>query len=329
VNVVNQKLQEIANLNKEILAISSSGGHPNDLLDQRDLALDEISKYVDVTTSPLPNDQIDVIIGGVTMVSRTRLLDTLTLAANPGPAPPTTAVPTLVQTVNGGVVLNDGAGNEITSGKIKGLLDVAGNTGSLTSIQSTLEDLNNIVASIVNEVNALQTAGRDLNGALAAANPIFTPTAPVTPPMEIFQYQINPTVMNDPRLVAAAINDPAVPPGPGFAGPGDNRNAVAIAQLRTKVITTAYTTSPALGSTFEDALNNTISVLGVDANTYTNRVNANNSMLTRIDQNRQSVSGVNIDEEMVDMLRFQRAFEASSKVMNVYDEVIQGILNIV
>lgn len=331
VAVANQKLQEIADLNREILAVTSVGGQPNDLMDKRDLALDELSKQTDFTITNLPNNQIDVVIGGVTMVGRINVLNTLQVVANPGPAPPTSAVPSLVQTTgtSATVVLNDGAGGEITSGRIRGILDAAGNTGSTTSVQSVIEDLDNIISSIVQEVNALQVAGRDLNGNLGTGNEIFTPATPVVPPLGIFQYTINAAVKADPTLVAAAINDPAAPPGPGFAGPGDARNAVLIAQLRTKTIATAYTALPALGTTFEEGLNDTISTLGVDTSVYNARVAANGSLRSSVDQNRQSVSGVNMDEELVDMLRFQRAFEASSKMINVYDEIVQGILNLI
>jgi flagellar hook-associated protein 1 FlgK len=326
VNDVNEKLRALAEINKQIGTVLSVNGRPNDLYDKRDLLLDDLAKQVNYTTTDLPNGQIELRIGNQVMVRAAQLVDTLQLTANPGPAPPNTSVPTLVQTVNSGATLNDGAGtDDITGGRIRGLLDVAGNTGTTSSVRSMMEDLNNVMVAIVGSINALQSTGRDMNGALGAANLIFTPAAPATPPLEIFQYQVNAAVIADPRLIAAAADD-ATAPG-NFVGQGDGRNALAMAQLRNQVIT-AFPPTP-LNTTFEDYMQNTMSQLGADAGTYETRTETGTDLINEIDLRRQSVSGVNIDEEMVDMIRFQRAFEASSKMMKVYDEVVQGIINLI
>lgn len=326
VDSVNEKLQAIADLNKEILMVSSAGAAPNDLMDKRELALRELSKLVDITVTPLANNLVDVKIAGITMVRRGDVLDTLQLVANGGAAPPPSKVPTLIETVNGGDVLNDGAGtDEIQLGEIKGILDAAGNTGTLSSVESVLGDLNTLLVNFVNQVNTLQTAGRDLNGALAAANPLFTPAVPAASPLPIFQYAVNPTVLADPKLVAAANNDASVvapEPIPGFAGEGDGRNALAIAKLRT-------TTIGALGGTFENFLTQAVTELGVDAQSYDGRVKNDTSLLTALDQRQQETSGVSLDEELTDMLRYQRQFEASSKIISVFDQVLQQIIGMV
>ncbi|MBY0404557.1 MAG: hypothetical protein K2X66_11710, partial [Cyanobacteria bacterium] len=171
----------------------------------------------------------------------------------------------------------------------------------------------------------LQTTGRDLNGSDPTTNvPIFTPTAPVTPPLEIMQYQVNTAVVNNPNLIAAASNTPAFPL---FSGQGDGSNALAMAQLRNKTIT-AFPATP-LNATFQDFLNNSISKLGVDSKSFGDRTDTDNTLLADVNLQRQSVSGVNLDEELTDMLRFQRAFEASSKMITTFDDVIKGILSLV
>ncbi len=50
-------------------------------------------------------------------------------------------------------------------------------------------------------------------------------------------------------------------------------------------------------------------------------------MLTRLENERENISGVSIDEEMTDMIRFQRAFEASSKIIQVVDELLDTVVN--
>jgi flagellar hook-associated protein 1 FlgK len=322
VDQVNAKLEAIAQINHQIITVTPTGLQPNDLLDKRDMLLDELSQLIDFEVTTLPNDQISIDIAGITMLTRNKVHDTLELAANPGPAPPSDAVPTLVRTANGGVVLNNGGANEIKGGEIRGILDVAGNTGTMSSVHSTLNDLNTLLTQIVNEVNAIQLAGRDLNGDLAT-EPIFTPPAPVTPPLAIFQYEVNADILADPKLLAAAIDDPTVvapAPIPGFAGTGDGRNALLLAQLKDKVIA-------GLGGTKIDSfLNNTVTKVGAETKSYATRTANGASLLNSVDLRRQQVSGVNLDEELADMIRYQRAFEASSKVIRMMDEITQGIL---
>ena len=326
VNDVNEKLRQLAEINNQIGTVTSVGGQPNDLKDQRDKLLDELAGLTDFTTTQLPGDQISLSIAGQVMVNRGILQNTLTLANNPGPAPNPDFVPTLVQTTTGSVVLNDGAGAELTKGKLYGILQVAGqSTGNSTNVRGMLENLNGLMVAIANEVNNIQSTGRDMNGALGAANLIFTPAAPATPPLEIFQYNVNATVANNVRLIAAAANDASAPAN--FAGQGDGRNALLMAQLKDKVIT-AFPATP-LNMTFEDYLENRVSNMASNTSLYENRTKTGDEIMVQVDTRRLEASGVNMDQELSDMIRFQRGFEASAKMLKTYDETIQMILSIV
>lgn len=321
VSDVNSKLSAIAAINKNIVSVKSSGGEPNDLLDQRDLLLDDLSKLVDIQVSNYDNGQIDLSIGGEMMIKGGIQLDSLEVIQNPGPAPDPDDVPALVQTVNGGVVLNDGTGSEITSGKIKGVLDMGGNNPAVTTVRGILEKLDTLVDTIATQINALQTAGRDLNGN-ASPPALFQQNAALNPGqvLNIFHWEVNPTIVNDPSQLAAAIDDSTA--STGFAGVGDGRNAQAIAQLRDQSFA-------ALGTGFVDYLNGTISKLSIDSQTYQNGSDIQENLTQTIDLRRQSISGVNVDEETIDLLRYQRAFEATSKTIKTFDEVTQTILNMV
>lgn len=316
---VNSKLTAIANINRDIVTIKASGAEPNDLLDQRDKLLDDLSKLIDIKLTHYDNGQLDLSIGGENMILGGRQVESLEVIQNPGPAPDPDDVPALVQTVNGGVVLNDAAGSEITSGKIKAILDMGGNDPALSTVQGVLGKLDTLVETIATEINNLQTAGRDQNGNLGPPA-LFQQNAAINPgqPLNIFHWEINPTIVNDPSLIAAAIDDPTATGG--FAGVGDGRNATAIAQLRDQAFA-------ALGTGFVDYLNGTISKLSIDSKTYQNGSSIQENLSQTIDLRRQSLSGVNVDEETIDLLRFQRSFEATSKTIKIFDEVIQSILS--
>lgn len=322
INDINTILQNIASLNQGIVSIKASGAQPNDLLDQRDKLLDDLSKLVDIEVTNYQNGQIDVNIAGQAMIHGAALVDTLQVQTNPNlpPGPPTPLqdeVPAFVSTVNGGVVLNDGAGAELGSGVLKGIVDMGSfnlPTVNITTVRGLLDNLNTLLTTVVNEVNAVQTAGRDYYGNTPAPA-LFTLAAGTS--LNIFRYQVNNTIINDPyRLAAASGADPV-----GFAGIGDGRNALAIAQLRNL--------SPGLGTSYVDYFNGITSRLGIDSRSYVNTTASQNRLVQTIDQQRQSTSGVNIDEEMIDVLRYQRAFEATSKTIQIFDEVIQTIINLV
>jgi flagellar hook-associated protein 1 FlgK len=321
VNDVNNKLATIANLNQNIVSVKASGAQPNDLMDQRDKIIDDLSKLVDIQVTNHDSGQLDLSIGGQMMVRGVSQLDSLAVVPNTGATPPPDDVPAFVQTVNGGVVLNDGAGTEITSGIIKGISDMGGNDPTLTTARGMLGKLDNLMGTIVTQLNSLQANGRDQNGNLnPAALFLNDPTLNPGQTLNIFHWKVNSAIVSDPKLVAAAIDDPTS--ATGFAGVGDGRNALQMAQIKTQNFV-------ALGTTVTDYFNGAISKLGIDTQSYQSSTTAQNNQIQSIDASRQSVSGVNVDEETIDLMRYQRAFEATSKTLKAFDETMQTIINMI
>jgi len=318
---VNNLLTGIAHVNQSILSVQSSGAQANDLKDQRDKLLDQLSKLTDMQVSELGNGQVNVTIAGQLMVQNGQVKDTLQVTANPGPAPTATSVPALISTVNGGVVLNDGAGAEITSGTIKGVSDMGSDNPQLSAVQTTLNKLDTLLNAMANQVNALQTTGRDQYGNLGNALFVLNPALNPTQPQNLFHWTINTAVQSDPKLLATASDDPSAPGN--YAGIGDARNALAMAKLRDQ-------TFAALGNTgFTDYYNSIVSKLGIDTQSYKNATASQNNLVQSLDQQRQAVSGVNLDDEMVDLLRYQRGFESTSKIISTFNDVYKTIIGMV
>ena len=315
VNEANEKLQTIASLNTQISTVTAAGGAPNDLLDKRDMLLDELSNLANISVTALANNQISVTLGGQTLIRGTQLIDTLQVIANPGAAPAPDNDPTLVQTVTGGTTLN----SAITSGKIAGLLTIGGNGTSVTTVRGVMGELSTLFNTIATQVNTLQTGGRDMDGN-ATPPAVFDLAAGST--LAIFRYSMNATLQGDYRQIAAAIDDPTATSPVGFAGVGDGRNALAIAQLKN-------TNLAALGNIkMTEYFNTTLSGLGVDSRAYVDRTQSQQNVVDTLETNRQSVSSVNIDEEMINLIKFQRAFEASSRLVRAYDEVAQTLIQL-
>jgi flagellar hook-associated protein 1 FlgK len=123
-------------------------------------------------------------------------------------------------------------------------------------------------------------------------------------------------------LVFVSTGDAAAGGG-AFLGSGDGSNALAMAQLQ-------GTNMAALGNdNFIGYFNTQASNLGIDKNTHDDRASNTEGILNSLVENRQRESGVNMEEEMVDLLRFQRSFEASSRVIRTIDQMMQTVLQMV
>lgn len=320
---VNTTLDSIVSINQNIIGIQAAGAEPNDLYDQRDKLLDELSELVDTNVTYLDNGQITLSIAGQTMIRSGAKVNSLNVISNPGPVPTTDDLPSLVVTTTAPVsVLTDGLGtDEISSGKIKGIIELAGNDPTLSTIRGVLGQLDSLIGAVVAEVNSLQGAGRDQNGnlgppALFISNPALNPGKA----LNIFHLEVNTAVISDPSLVAAAIDDPSI--AGGFAGVGDGRNALLMAQLRDNGLAALG------GSSTIEYLNALVSKVGIDTRSHQNTTATQQVQNNAIENQRQSVSGVSIDEETIDLLRYQRAFEATSKTIAILDEIMQTIINL-
>ncbi|GAX59813.1 flagellar hook-associated protein [Candidatus Scalindua japonica] len=97
------------------------------------------------------------------------------------------------------------------------------------------------------------------------------------------------------------------------SSPGDNTNALRLVNLRNQTLTK--------DATFSDFIHGSISQLGIETAERASETNSFKSLLTNLDSRRQEVSGVSIDEEMVNTIRFQQAFQASAKYLSTIKEV--------
>jgi flagellar hook-associated protein 1 len=332
---INEKLNGIAILNREILTVFSSGARPNDLLDKRDLLLDELSQLVDIEVIHRENGLIDLYIGedvttptntGVLMVRGVDQLRSLEYVQRmlPGGTPDYN-VPGTLRTVNlrTGLSeplnnLNNDSGVEVTSGKIAAILEMGrGGPGSgPVTVRNVFSQIDRLFDEFVARVNEIQVTGLMLGGASAVGRHVYTPLAPpvaTEDPLQVLSYAMT-TWMNNPNNIAAAQ-------GPPFEGPGDNRNALRWVDLQNQNQAAINNT------TFSNFFNSVLSQLGIESRTFQDRHEGQNNVIQALDLQRSSISGVNVDEEMIDMLRFQRSFEASSKMMSVLDEIMQTIIN--
>lgn len=340
VQEINTLLEDIATLNGQIVQVDGSGAMPNDLLDRRDQLLEELSKRINTTVEYSATGQISVKLGSNLLVQGARLVDTLAIVTNTntvGPDPVRDDVPALVGLTSSPPTAASNLNGIITGGKLGGLLAVGGNTAGTTTIRSVMEDLDSLFREISTRVNDLQagfgtgvppapyTGVRDLNGNAPVAGvnmQIYYPPPGGFPRLQIFGFTINSTVLNDPARITAAYYDPTIPaPLAGTSSGSDGRNIARMAQLQDTLM-------GGLGNlTYQEFYKNAITNLGTGTQNAERSAENLQNVVDHLTQRRQSVQGVNLEEEMVDMMRFQRGFEASAKVMATLDEVMKTIIN--
>jgi len=102
--------------------------------------------------------------------------------------------------------------------------------------------------------------------------------------------------------------------------PGDNANSLALSALRDK--------AALQGSTFAGFYQGLVSEVGTKTNETENNISVREAVKAQIETRRASVSGVSIDEEAVNMIKLQKAFQASAKLLTTANEMFNSLLNI-
>jgi flagellar hook-associated protein 1 FlgK len=105
----------------------------------------------------------------------------------------------------------------------------------------------------------------------------------------------------------------------------DNTIALAVANLASHVFSTSG--SDSIDGTFSRFYTNTVALLGQSLSTTNDHVTNQTTIDTIVRNQRDSVSGVSMDEEMTDLIRYQRAFQASSRVVSIIDELLDTVVN--
>ncbi|MCR5762157.1 MAG: flagellar hook-associated protein FlgK [Treponema sp.] len=139
----------------------------------------------------------------------------------------------------------------------------------------------------------------------------------VTPVMNPSGYLVvNPQVEQDSSSVAAAFAN-----SQGRADQDDGRAAVEIAAIRnTKMMV-------GTDRTFDDYFADTVTRIGLKGEQAENQLASKNAIMNDLRDLRDSISGVNINEELADIIKFQYGYEAAAKFISVQDELLNTLIN--
>jgi flagellar hook-associated protein 1 len=197
----------------------------------------------------------------------------------------------LVQTATGGTALTLGGGS------MQGIIDVR--DGSLATLSSNLDTLAN---QLITQVNTIHDAGYSLTGSTGAK--FFEGSDAGT-------ISVNTALLNDPSLLQAS----------GTKGvTGDNQVALQLAQLASQPL--AGLGNQTLGQSYDAS----VATLGQALSSANGNVSDQQIVQNMLQQQRDSVSGVSIDEEMTNLMTYERAYQASAQVITVVDSLLATLM---
>jgi flagellar hook-associated protein 1 FlgK len=336
VEEINAIVSQIDHLNKQIAAVEPHGYLPNDLYDERDMLVDSLSSLVNVKVSKVIPDNygnakkiadglynIEIVqqdgksynppisLLSVTKESGIAGTNKLELEKNPDSG--------LVSGLKIGTSTITDFSN--LSGGLAGLIKSFGyevESGAKGIYPEMLAKLNNMAEAFAKEFNEIHKNGY----ALGASEPSGLDFFQFTSGNAAQSIKVNQVILDDSTKIAA---------GKTSGASGENANAQELADLRKKSFS-EYSSLSAdekakLSGSLDSYYSGIIGRLGVDSQSAKKDLKNSLILADSVEQNRQSVSAVSLDEEMTNMIKFQHAYNASARNITVVDEMLDKIIN--
>lgn len=294
---INALAADIAQLNE---SISQAGGADKnlDLAAQRLYALRQLSEQVNCSYYTLDNGNIEVQVAGGTSLVSGYNSGTLSVSDDLSEGGTIAVNATLPQS-SGTIPIT----SRITGGLLGGNLVVRN-----TTLNSQITSLNTLAYSIATQVNSTHSAGYGLDG--STGNNFFQAMASSTSAAQ--SIAIDSTIAGDVRKIAAGQS----------AVTSDNRNALALAQLANGRYLNSST------QTFGEYFGGLVGAIGVSSQSLQKNYDSQKTLLNQMEVQRESVSGVNMDEEGADLIRYQKAFQGASRVLATASALMDDLLRI-
>lgn len=288
---INSYLAKIKDLNESIQYETLQKNITNDLLDTRNLYLDKLSEQLNITVQEQKDGTVSVKCGSMLLVdSSTNTIANLSIDDTAGDIK---------------IVTDDGT-LDITSGEIKGVLDLVNGKGSFAGPDDN--DFNGIPFYLDSLDKFASKFAEIFNGLNGDDKPLFVGDTALT-------LGISDGWIADANYITATTDsDPS-------KGKNDNILRMINALDTNQQITDKF------DGTFSEFVLSLMSTAAVDENYYSDLLSTAESVTESIDNQRESIKGVNLNEETVNLIKYQKAFEASSRVITALDEMLDTIIN--
>jgi flagellar hook-associated protein 1 FlgK len=291
VTQINSLTAQIAQVNEQVGAASTTGANAGPFEDQRQQLINQLSNYIDVSEVDAGNNSLTLtttsgsalVVGGQSFQ--------LTTQANSSNG--------FQDVYANGVDVT----SQIMSGALAGQIQIRDK-----EIPAMQNSLNTLAYSLATNINQINRQGVDLNG--VAGGDLFKIPAQVTGSAASIGL-----ATTDPTKIAAASA------GPPAGGPGDNTNANAMLALQNQTIVN--------GLTPMNYYSNLVFQVGNDISSAQTEQSAGSQVLLQLQNLQGGVSGVDINEEAANLMRFQNAYQASAQISSVIGHLMDVTMNMV
>lgn len=319
VDHVNIALEQLSSLNEDIKQLEAEDQEVGDLKDQRDLIIKDLSQYFQIHTFHDNNNDFSVIAKGVgtlisgkvyTKLDSARMSEERSENGMPG------SVSLIFEGRTSKTITPDFKGGKFAAiAKIRNE-DVKG-------MQDKMDRIAYELARTVNTIHRRGFVNRPIQPNEEGRMPASDMYGPVTnidffkQPIQIkgaaHALEINKYIVEDPNNIATALEPNK---------PGDNRVAIAISKLQHEKVMGGGENS------LEEEYLQMIGTVGLEKGKSQLNLQQSEALMAQAKQIRERYSGVSLDEEAANLIRYQQAYEASAKVMKTAEEMFQTVLNI-
>ncbi|WP_219834402.1 flagellar hook-associated protein FlgK [Paenibacillus sp. R14(2021)] len=323
----NTYINTISSLNTQIRRIESLGDDANDLRDQRDLLTDKLSQIVNINVTQAP-EGYNISMGGTNLVAG----DTVT------PLTPA-ALEAAFQTgdLNSGEVFGMITSRDVYVADYVKQLDTLANTLATGNIQVTVPagsvlpgtttPLATATTMTVQGINGLHKLGYTMGNPATGADDFFTFKAGATG-FTAASMQLNANITSDTNNIATSMRTTTTG-GTSTVVVGNNSLALLMSGLNEVKFTfdQSATGNGISEATINNFYSSMVGALGVQSQEALRQYQNSTAQTEQVDSNRQAVSGVSLDEEMSDLVKYQHAYGAAARFMTTFDQLLEKLIN--
>ncbi|HRP02076.1 MAG TPA: flagellar hook-associated protein FlgK [Candidatus Kapabacteria bacterium] len=307
---INSLLADISSLNSQILRSGNNAtSESQSLIDERANRLEDLSKLIDTKIGTNDDGSVNVFVNGMNILTA-NVTSTVKISENINQ---TTGERTLMLMKNDG----ENSGNielEPQSGELYSnlkLYNVTFDDLDSSANFSVAKNINDFASTLANKVNSFTKIGYGLND------------TPNSNPNRNF-FEGNGAIINafNIKVNQGLINNPADLPLSTIAGESGNST---ISSLIAKI---SIDNNFLNNQNPIDYYTNLLGKIGNITKETENSLNSTKLIEQQLNSQRESVMGVNMDEEAVNLIKFQKAFEAASRIVNTSNEILGTLVNL-
>ena len=326
----NSTVEALNTLNKQIFNVSIKGQVPNDLLDQRDMLLKDLSAIGDVEIDLTdPHGRVGIKMAGVDADNKPIKSDILTVEGGQkfiaydkfDKDKPDAIRGIKLYDTKDKAETNDGTGTSmnIQNGKIKGNID------AIEDVKVSSQNLDKLAKIMAKSMNEVHTKGGTGNLEIFTSN-----DKGETIEITAKNIRVNKAIKDDVTNLKTGKPD-----ADGKVNEGDGSLAADMAKLRNTKISLGKPVVDANGEIVADSDGNTIGgtyrdtviKIGISKQHSDNMVKNQEVLSNQLENRRESVSGVSLNDEITNVMKFQKAYEANAKVISVLTDMLDVLIN--